>query len=187
MKSPAVVSLSAVGTSPWIPMSYIQRAFSAAIACILSTDGNLTYSVQQTYDQIDDSVLHPITISRTTVVATVTDVAHGLSAGDTVIITDSGSSNLDSPKDSGGRALPITVATAPTANTYTYAVANSGSTTDNGFARGKNLRVFPHAVLTALTARLDSNYNIPVMAVRLIVTAYTAGKVDMLVVQGTGS
>src|SRR5438105_13323018 len=96
MKSPAKIFLSAVGNSPFIPLDYIQHPFQVTIAGLLSSTGNLTWSVQYTYDEMNKDTSEPIAIARTGTTATVTWTDHGMVTGDSVIITDSGSSNLDS-------------------------------------------------------------------------------------------
>lgn len=172
---PIKVTLSAQGVSPWIPVNRLQKNFAIGLSIVLSSGAALTAKVQHTFDQLDSDAKRSISISRTTTTATVTDANHGLSVGDSVVIENTGSSNLNGT---------ITVASVPTANTYTYTVANTGATADTGFATGKNLRVFDHATLTGLTARADGNYAFPIAACRLNITAYTSGTADLLVEQG---
>src|SRR5258708_2667525 len=158
MKSPARVVLSAVGNSPWVPLDYIQHPFQVTMAGLLSSTGNLTWGVQYTYDETNWDTAEPIKISRTTTVATVTWVNHEMVTGDSAIVQNSGSSNLDSAQDSGGRPIAQDI-TVVDDNTFTYPVANSGAASDNGFAKALRYRVFPHSILTGLTARSDSNFN----------------------------
>lgn len=181
MKSPARVILSALGNSAWVPLSYIHTPFDTTMACILSSDGNLTYSVQYTYDQMDNSEDVLATFSRTTTTVTVIYPLHGLSTNDSVITYASGDANIDSLKDSGNRPIAQDI-TVVDVNTFTYTVANTGLTA--GSLNVKRFRIFPHAVLTTLTTRQDSNFNLPCSGVRLKVTAFTAGKVEMMVTQG---
>ena len=193
---PVRVTLNAAGFSQWVPIDYTEAWFGVGIAVVLSEDGNLTYTVQHTFDSMDplDYISNnAVTIARAGAVATVTDtgplgIGHGLSVGDSVLISSSGSpAVLDSqPPLWGNGTLGWNVATTPTPTTYTYAVANSGPTSDNGNAKAARLRVFP-STLAAQTARGTVTYNYPVRGIRLYVSAYTAGFVDMLVLQGVGA
>lgn len=181
MKSPARVILAAVGNSAWVPLSYIHTPFDTTLACILSSDGNLTYSVQYTYDQMDNSEDVLATFTRTTTTVTVTYPGHGLSTNDSVITYASTDANIDSLKDSGNRPIAQDV-TVVDANTFTYTVLNSGLAL--GSLNVKRFRIFTHSVLATLTARQDSNFNLPCSGVRLKVTVFSAGKVEMMVTQG---
>jgi hypothetical protein len=198
---PVKVTMNAVGYSAWIPIDYTEAWFGVGVAVVLSEDGSLTYTVQHTFD--DPSPLdytNPniplVTIARAGAVATVTDlgpygIGHGLTTGDSVIIQSSGSpAVLDSqppqPPFPANGIIGWNVASTPTNTSYTYACANSGPTTDNGNAKAVRLRVFP-STLAAQTSRGTVTYNYPVRAIRLNVTAYAAGYVDMLVLQGVGA
>lgn len=190
MKSPVILSLGAAGSTPWMRLNYLQRSFGVSLAVLLASGSVLTYSVQHTYDDPTDAAIRKISIARAATVATVTDTAHKLSVGDTVIIDNTGSSVLDCQLVGGvlgAQPIPWQVASIVDANNYTYTVANSGPAAANPTARGKNFRVFNHPVLAALTARADSNYNMPPQAVRLVITAYTSGNADLIVTQGLGS
>lgn len=195
---PVKVTMNAAGYSPWIPIAYNECWFGVGVAVILSEDGNLTYTVQHAFDdpvlQLDPT--NAVTISRTTTTATVTDngplgIGHGLSTGDSVIITGSGSAVLDSPAPAltdgiTGISRGIVgwnVASTPTNKTYTYTVANSGPATDGGNAHVARWRVFA-STLAAQTARGTVTYNYPVRAIRLYISAYSAGFADMIVLQG---
>lgn len=186
MKSPAYVTLAAVGNSPWVPLSYLQAPFGVTMACTLSGAGNLTYSVQYSYDGQDVSNSQLVTIVRTAGSANVLWPDHGLVTGDAVITTATGSPNLDSATDADNRPIAQDI-TYVDENNFTYVVANSGATFGAQPSRCRRFRVFTHAVLAALTARADSNFNLPCQFVRLKVTAYTAGKITMAVTQGSGS
>jgi hypothetical protein len=190
---PIRVTLNAAGYSQWIPIDYVESWFGVGLAVVLSEDGNLTYSVQFTLDEtrLDQNVVNSrVTISRTTTVATVTDagpllIGHGLTTGDSVIIKGSGSTNLDSAGPLYGNGdVGFNVASTPSTTTFTYAVASSGASADTGNAYIVRLRVFTHATLAAQTTRQNGSLNYPVKAVRLYVSAYTAGYADLLVLQG---
>lgn len=187
MKSPVYVTLAAVGNSVWVPLSYLQAPFGVTMAVMLSGAGNLTYSVQYTYDGQDAAnTLAEAVITRTATSANVLWPDHGLVTGDAVITYATGDPNLDSAKDSAGRMIAQDI-TYVDENNFTYVVANTGLAVSQQPARVRRFRVFTHAVLAALTARADSNFNLPCQMVRLKVTAYTAGKVSMAVTQGSGS
>lgn len=193
--------MNAAGYSPWILIDYTEAWFGVGVYVVLSEDGNLTYTVQYS---ADFDVIQPglggtrkVTISRTGTTATVTDLGpyglgHGLTTGDSVIIKGSGSSTLDSITQIAGQGgafnsgdIGLNIASTPSPTTYTYTVANSGPTADNGNAYVSRFRVFPHGTLAALTARGAGTINYPVRAVRLYVSAYTAGYADMTVLQGS--
>lgn len=183
MKSPARVILAAVGNSEWVPLDYIQAPFGVTMAGLLSSTGSLTWSVQYTYDEMNKDSSEPVKITRAGTTATAVWANHDMVTGDSVIITDSGSSNLDSALNPAGRLIAQDI-TVTDDNTFTYTVANSGAAADNGYARGMRFRVFPHAVLAALTTRADSNFNLPCKALRFKVSAYTSGRLIGLVTQG---
>ncbi len=194
---PVRVSLNTLGHTQWIPIDYIEAWFGVSVAVVLSVDGNLGYDVEHTFDdprpltaQEDPDQPNTVSISRIGTVATVTDygpnqIGHGLTPGDSVIVTGSGSTYLDSqPAVFGKGTVGWTITGTPTTTSYTYTVANSGPLTDNGNARVSRQRIFTDPNLTNLTARAMDNYAYPVTAVRLYIKAYTAGFADLLVLQG---
>lgn len=168
----AKVTVAAQANSPWVPIDTNLVPMNLGLGVIPNSTANLTYSVQHTFDSFENP--RSIAIARAGTTATVTDVAHGLSTGDSVVITGSGDSNLDT------QIADITVTSV---NAYTYTVANTGLTVAQAVAL--NLRVFPHSTLATQTARADGNYSFPIRACRLRVSAYVAGSVDMIVVQGS--
>ena len=172
---PVIVSAVALGNSPWGVISYLQNAFAVGLAAIPTSGASLTYKVQHTLDDL--SLFRPAVISRTTTVATVTDADHRASVGDSVTIVGSGDPNLEGTFD---------IASIVDANTYTYTVSNTGLTASVPGTTALRMRVFDHAVMTGLTTRSDGNYAFPVQAVRLKVTSYTSGKVDLIALQGMG-
>lgn len=177
---PITVRVSSATFSPWIPVNRLQRSFGVGIGCYISSGAVLTYSVQHTFDALylDPNPTNFVKIVRTTTSANVLKVNHGLSVGDWAKITNSGSSNLDFAEKG------VAVATVVDADNFTYTVANSGTAADNGFATLQSARVFDNVILSGVSLRGDTNYSAPVVAVRLIVTAYTSGFVDMDVIQG---
>lgn len=189
--------MNAAGYSQWLPVDWGANWFGVGVAVVLSEDGNLTYTVQHTFDSPDlvtnDYIANSaVKIARAGAVATVTDtgpygIGHGLSTGDNVVILSSGSAQLDSATGAlplwGNGTVGFTVASTPTNTTYTYACANAGPTADNGNAQVIRLRVFP-STLAAQTARGTTTYNYPPKAVRLYVSAYSAGFADLTLIQG---
>jgi hypothetical protein len=181
--------VAAAVAGPWIPIDYIESWFGVSLFVTLSEDASgITYTVDFTGDDTGTAGERPVSISRTTTVATVTDpgpgaapynystiAAHGLIVGDSVVIQGSGSANLDGT---------FAVASTPTPTTYTYTVANSGATSDNGNAKVNALRVFPHTVLTAQTVRNFGTFNYPIRALRLRLSAWAAGQATLTVLQG---
>ena len=176
---PASISIGANGNTQWIPIDYTQNAFGLSVAVTLSSTGNLTWTVQHTFDDFSQDSTRPITIARSGTTATVTDTGHGLNTNDNVIIAGSGSSNLDTAN------ATITVTDD---NTYTYTVGNTGATADTGQALVKSFRVFnsDSSGLVAQTTRKDGSYSSPITGVRLKVASYTAGKATLSVLQGQG-
>jgi hypothetical protein len=196
---PVRVVLNAVGASAWIPIDYTEAWFGVGVAVVPSEDSNLNYTVQHTFDSVDpfdyQNTIPLVTIARATTTATVTDlgpygIGHGLTTGDSVIITSSGSPTV---LDSQAPAPPFPpigtigwTVTVVNTTSYTYTVANSGPTSDNGNAKVARLRVFP-STLAAQTARGTVTYNYPVRAIRLVINSGTTGYADMLVYQGVGA
>lgn len=188
MKSPVSVVLAAVGTSIVVPLSYLSNGIAIAVAGLLSSDNSgITYSIQHTMDDMTDDACRSVLISRTTTTATVTDPLHGMVSGDTVIIDNSGDANLDSPVDAQKRPFPIQV-TVTDVNTYTYTVANTGAAASKPTVRAKRQRWFSLTALTGATTRIYQAFTgQPITGLRLIITARTAGSVEMLIIQTSGS
>ena len=201
---PIDIAMNATGYSPWIPIDYVEAWFGVSVGVLLSEDASgITYTVQFTLDQVSletyQNDTYPVTISRSGTTATVTDkgpygIGHGLSTNDSVIIKGTGSTNLDSPvavKTStpyGVGDIGVTVlAGGLTSTAYTYTVANSGNTADQGQVQVARLRVFNHATLASLTSRNNGSFNYPIRALRLYVSAYSAGFAVMRVLQGSAA
>jgi|SRR5208282_4477562 len=193
---PVRVSLNAIGHTQWIPIDYIESWFGVSIAVVLSVDGNLGYDVEHTFDDPRPQIADPyqvstVSIARSGTTATVTDagpngIGHGLIPGDSVIVTGSGSTYLDSqPATFGTGTVGWTLTGVPTTTSYTYTVANSGPTSDNGNATVSRQRVFTDVNLTNLTARAYDNYPYPIKAVRLYIKSWVAGFADLIVLQGS--
>lgn len=167
---PVQVRLTAAGNSQWIPINRYPSSFGIALGVVFSSNKNLTANVQYALDPL---VAQPCNITRSTTTATLKLVNHGLSVDDSVVVTRAGA-----PLDG-----EFAVATVVDQDTITYTVANSGVTAAID-ARVIPMRVQPHPVLTGLTADADSNFSVPPTAVRLNVSSYTAGYVDLNVISG---
>lgn len=171
---PVSLAQSALGQTAWIIADRLQASFGIGLGCRISSGASLTYKVQHSFSNPYDN-RRVVTIARSTTVATVTDVGHSLSVGDSIIVTGSGSSNLDGTYD---------IASIVDADSYTYTVANSGAAASAANTYLASLRVFDHPTLTGQTASADGNYQFPVFAVRLKVTTYASGNVTLQYHQG---
>ena len=184
---PVRITVNAVGNSQWVPLNYDQSSFSVGLAvCPWSTATGLTYAVQHCFDDL--TLFRNVQVSRSGTTATVTDIGpdglgHGLTTGDSVILRGTGSSVLDSPKSAIGNGDLGWTITVTSGTQYTYTCANSGPTADANVSTALGLRVYPHATLSGST-RQDGNYAFPPRAVRISVSAITAGAVDLMVLQG---
>lgn len=170
---PITQRLTAAGFGAWIPLDQYDTNSNVGLAVVLSSNGNLTYSVQYTYD----TVLQPQNfqgLSRVTTTATLNLTNHGLSVGDYIGIRGCGA-----PFDGD-----FAVAAVTDQNNVTYACANSGPTAAVPYGQCIPARVFNHIVLAGLTATADSNFSTAVSACRLKITSYTAGYADLIVRQG---
>lgn len=170
------VTLSAVGNSVWIPVDYRQNSFAVALAVDLnSAASGITYEVQHTLDDPGKKVV-PTSITRSGTTVTVSFAnPHGLNVNDSIIVEGSGFAGGDGT---------FAVATVPSVTSLTYTSGTSGTATGNTDTRIVLLRVFPHEFLTAKTVSDDGNYAFPVHAVRLNVSALTAGSATLIVTQG---
>lgn len=176
MRSPVEQRLSAAGFSPWIPLNRETQSMWVALGVSMSSGASMTYSVQQTMDDLH-KMTQEFSISRTTTVATVTQTNHGLSVGDWVKVYNAGA-----PLDG-----EFSVASVTNANVFTYTVANSGVTSvAQGVANLHTARVVEHATMTGLTASGEGNYAFCPFATRFAITTYTSGFADFRVNQGRG-
>lgn len=174
---PVYVTMSAQGNSAWVRLNDLQIAFTVGLAVIPSSGASLTATVQHTFDDPSIDRRHAVSIARVTTTATVTDANHGLSVGDSAVITGSGDANLDGDRE---------VITVVDANNYTYTVANTGAAASGPSVMAANFRVFPHATLAALAARADGNYAFPPQACRLRLPTFVSGRCELIIVQGMG-
>ena len=169
---PVRVRMAADGSSAWIPMNRYPSSFGVALGVAFSSNKNLTAAVEYALDPLEGQ---PCNISRSTTTATLTLTNHGLSVGDSIIVSDA-------PAPLAGT---YAVASVTNQNVITYTVTNSGATAAFG-AKVIPLRIQVHPVLTGLTADADSNFSVPPTVARLTVSSYVAGYVDLNVVSGGG-
>lgn len=179
IKQTVTPTVSGGAFGPWIPLDYIQRPFNVSLFVSLSEDASgITYSVEHSPDNpnVTKGTINPVaSLTRTTTTATLTFTnAHGLVTNDSVTVVNSGDPNLDGT---------YTV-TATSTTVVTYTVANTGATAGSPYTQAVPMRVFPHATLVALTARAAGNFAFPCWAVRLHITAWTAGSATLEVIQG---
>lgn len=63
---PTTVTLSAAGTSAWIPLDYKQNPFNVGLGLVIS--GTNTTDIEHTFDDIYDSSVTPIAFKHSTLV-----------------------------------------------------------------------------------------------------------------------
>lgn len=176
---PQSVSVSSATTSAWVPLDRAQAAFGVGFNVDLnSTASGITFSIQHTFDDLGKKQIG--TISRTLNTVTITTGAvHNLNTGDSVVVL-----NANQLMNSTGLDGQYTVTvSSPTVFTYTSAV--SGTVNTSGMAIEMILlRVQSHSSIVGSTASVDGNYAFPITAMRLNLTAWTAGTATLTVNQG---
>lgn len=111
-------STANAGNSPWARFSNVTGTEDTGFNTSVHSGATGTYSIQVTQGNPEEFV--KAKYSRTTTTLTVTDVDHGLKAGD--------AANLQgTPWDVGG-GHSLILATVADANTFTITVANTGGT-----------------------------------------------------------
>lgn len=186
-------TLGAVGFSEWVPLNYRQRPPEVQVNVVVPSTVTGTFSVDYTNDLVlgegnDFSLLAwvvPTSITRAAAVATVVQPNHGMNVGDSVRVANSGFPN--GTLGAGATTMDglFTVASVVDANTFTYAVTNSGITTASTWARYIPMHVFTPTALSGKSASTDATLTFPCRAVRLRCTAYAGtGLIAMTVTQG---
>jgi hypothetical protein len=66
---PQSVTVSSQTTSAAVPMDHQCNPFSVGVACVVSAGGTLTYKVQHTFDDIQDSTITPTWFDHETILA----------------------------------------------------------------------------------------------------------------------
>ena len=178
-----VTTVSAAGQSPWLFLDtrrYNGR-HNTSLAVTLSQAANLTYDVELAYDQNTQERIQKISVSRVTTTATAQLASgnHGLRTNDSVVIFDTNyTSHAPEPNFEG----VFQVASTPNDTQFTYTVADTGAASAKE-ARLLIFKVFKHPTLQGDTVGEAGIQNEPVSAVRLNVTAYTAGEATLTVLQ----
>lgn len=182
------VQLSAAGDSVWIaPGPLMLTPGGLGLALTFSSNANLTASAQYTYDDPTQTP-RQVTINRAAAVATITDVAHNLNVGDSVLISQEATGTFG---PAAPNAVPSSydVVTIVDQNNYTITVPNAGSV-GPVTAMLQSFRVFIHPTLGNQVgtppARIDGGFSWQIGAYRLKVTAYTAGTATLSGQQGKG-
>lgn len=182
-------TLAAAGDSSWIIPHPLPLSTDIGLVLTFSSNANLTASVQYTYD---DPMQNPraVTLTRVAAVLTVNDPGHNLNVGDSISLSNPTKDAADiwdgNPAQGGAN---YDVATIVDQNNYTVAVANAGSL---GPANGavRSFRLLTHATLKNIAgappARIDGSIDWPVGAIRLNVSAYTAGTATLTAQQAKG-
>lgn len=193
-------TLAAAASSPWIIPNPLLHSAVLGVALTFTSNANLTCSIQHTFD---DPTVSPrnVSITRVGTVATINDPNHGLNVGDNVQIFSDPSGTFGPVPPGAGYPFTASASAVPVGydivgitdqNNYTITVPNSGSLGPVTCTL-QSFRVFnaDDARLVGVTGtppgRVDGNYAAPVMAVRLKVTAYTAGSVTLTANQGLGN
>lgn len=180
MRSPIRVTLSAAGASPWILVDYVAKSFLLGLFVSLSQDASgITYDVDLTSDNPNytkGNSVASLTRSGTTVTVTMA-AAHGIVTGDAAVVWNSGDPFIDGS---------WTVASTPSDTQFTYTVSGSATATaGSAYTQSTQQRVFAGpTALTAATTRANAALQEPCLAVRLRISAWTAGSATLEVVQG---
>lgn len=171
-------SLSSTGQSPWLNLDEAQNAFGVGFNVDLnSTASGITFKIEHTFDDLGKYVYATISRSLTTVTVTV-PAGHDLNTGDSIVVrnanTLSGAAGLDGTYN-------VTVSNA---TTLTYTSGTSGTVASTSGIEVCLIRVQTHSTITGNASSVDGNYAFPIEAMRLNVTAWTAGKATLTIVQG---
>ena len=164
-------TVAAQAAGAWIPVDSLQTAFGLGLFVTVSLDANgLTYEVDLTGDD-PFAVPRPVTIFQSTTTATITDPAHGLLSGDSATLSNTGI-GID-----GTYTITVT-----DANTYTVTTVTSQTATGKNGSSVITFRVFTHPTLVGQTTRQTGNVAFPVKAVRLKLSAWSAGSATLAVI-----
>lgn len=178
---PVTVRQAAAGRTEWTQVDYVNAAFGIGLAVSFSSDANLTAQVEYTFDGLGSGDFNSVQVVQSaSALATVTDLGpdgngHRLNTNDSVYV-------LGAPPSTVASGLVTVTVVDPTHYTYNAGV----SQTINQPAQAQGMRVFVHPTLVGLTARQEGYLAFPVVAVRLHITAYTAGACYLDIVQGDG-
>jgi hypothetical protein len=177
------VSGAAAGYSPWHVLDWRANPFSVSFQ-VDYIGTTMDYTIEYGYS---DLVPKKVDISNSTVTATVTYKNHGLSTGDSVII--SGAVYGDGTAKTATTLNGTFTITRTSADAFTYAHTTNDGTIIENPATAIFMRVMTHdSYGTALKVSSDGNLAFSVQAVRLkVVTGEAATSCVFTVSQGSNS
>lgn len=180
----ASVLIAANGVTPWIPVIDDQIDTGISLGGYLSYNGSLTWGVQYGFDNLQ--YRRAVSGTQTTTTVTINDTGpptgqnpqlsgagHGLSVGDSVVVSESGI----------GVDGVYAVVAVNSLTQYTITVVPSQTATLSPLTKVASIRVFNHATMTALVARASGTIIAPCSAVRAVVSSYVAGNLELQVLQ----
>lgn len=175
---PTSQRFTVAGVGAPVSLNYIQTSFAVGLFVYFSGT-TLLATVQISGDDPTTNRRQPTSITRVAALATVVDPGHNLVNGSTIFVGGAGA-----PFDTPAIGADVTVVDA---NSYTYAVANSGPLAAQVGGSLAHLRWFNHATLAAMNASANGNLAFPTRACRLNITTLTAGFVDFIILQGASA
>lgn len=168
MRTTVQATGSATATTPWVPVSDSQNPFNVELYGLPDSAFAATnYQLQVSGD--DPQTTRQVTYTTSGTTATVTDTAHGLTTGDSIVMTGT-NSTADVTAD-------VTVVDA---NTYTY--TTGASPPAKGIGRVASVRwVNLGAAIT--TGRSKTLLQEPCRVIRAKLSGWTVGILNLLVIQ----
>lgn len=182
MKTTQQSLTGATGVAPWLNVDYYQTPPAVTLAGFVSpAAANLAWAVQYTCDPLGPEAARDVEVVQTaSTTITVKDIGppnnggtHGLLVGDYAKLFGTGNAGVDAE---------FAVATVVDATHYT--VVSLVNQTFSGAARVISARVFTHATLTGQATRQTGNFQFPVRACRLQLTAWVSGVAVLELIQG---
>lgn len=173
MRTQVQATGSAAAATPWVPVSDSQNPFNVGLFALPAQDYAATsYTLQATPD--DPTAKHQATFTTSGTTATVTDVGHGLTTGDSLVATGSRST-----ADTYPNAVDVTVLTD---DTYTYTTGAAPPAA--GILYVTTMRIVPlgAGAVTAAT-RAASLLQTPYRAVRAKLAGWSVGIFNLVVIQ----
>lgn len=169
------------GSTDWITIDYIQKAFAVGGRCTVggATAPSGTYKVQHAFSSLLPDT--EVKITRSTTTATVTFLSnvsgfnHGLTTNDAIRVAASGSTALDGD---------FNVASVTSATVITYACANAGAAAAQPGVTVERLFVGDNAFVTGATTSQDFSYAYPPNYIRATVTGSGSGVLTLSLNQG---
>jgi len=64
---PQSITVSSATSSPWVKLDYRQSPFNVGFGCVVSGGGSLTYKVEHTFDDTNDTTITPTAFTHSTV------------------------------------------------------------------------------------------------------------------------